>query len=1332
MLLELDPTPEVEELETQLKRTPNLQPQKVIPPIVSNIHFYSNSNPNSNFSFNFNSISNSNVTQMNQNYNIPIESILCDDNLYTSHPITNISECPCNTPQASPITDKSKIEANKILSGKTPKAKAKPNFVMGKVLNVNGLAGKLNRGILDYEMSGSDFCVFLETNTDEPESFLSNSILCDFKSFAKKKPDKTSSNYHYGGIHGICVLLNERFDLKYCTKFDNTVSECILWLRLKIQSFEFILGAVYIPCIGTLFYDEIWDQIYDDVGYLKQYNLPFLILGDENAHTGTLIDYIENDPFVAEYTGCIVLDNEENQIELFKSNPHCTAHRYNQEKIAINSTGRKAISFCITENFKIINGRFGSDKFLGRPTCFKGQPSVTDQALACDKMFKRITDFHVDLFDPNMSDYHAPFSITFDISDITPINEILDESDVDSDSYQNAPSMKFTWNNDLKSEFKSAADKLDTDLLLTMLDELVLYPSQEKTNQLCDKLNDMILDVAKSCKVYKEHSPKNPKRPPTSKRPPRKPWEDEEFCKARNEYKTHKNRLKRIGAKSVCNKKAKDFMKFGKAKQKQYFDALNTKIRQLKKNNSREYWLLLQNSIESKRTASKITLQTFLEHFRQLNQANQEPRDPPPPDGLDENETEILNLEFTLEEIQTIISHLKNNKTPGLDLLRNEFLKNAPKELVNFICRLFNFILNTSLIPDVWCQGLIMPLYKNKGDSKDPDNYRGITLLSCLGKLFTACISSRISKFMDVDYKLGPEQAGFREAFSTTDHIFTLYSIIDFYTNKKRRVYCAFVDYSKAFDLIERSSLWMKLLSNGINGKILDVMKSMYSNAKSCVKLNGKISEYFSCCKGVRQGENLSPVLFAIYLNDFHDFLSERCVGLNDLCSIIDEELDIYLKLYVLLYADDTIILAESEADLQNALSSLHDYCIRWDLKVNISKTNVVIFSRGKVKKHGIFKIGEEVVEVKEEYVYLGVTFSCDGRFKKAIEKQVTQSRKAMYALIHKAKILRLPADIVFELYEHCVIPVLLYGSEIWGFENLHRLEIFHRQFFKLILKTFKFTPDCMIYGETNSIDIRTKVDIRMVNFWLKLKSSKVKISVIMNSLLNKIYEDNDGQKLKWPAKIKNILEDTGLSYLWHVQVADYLDSKSQIKSKCHKLFLDRWTEAVRSNSQCDFYRLIKSQPKLENFLIDLSYSLRIDTTKFFIRGHHLPVTLDRWNQGSSVDRKCKKCNQNVIGDENHYVFDCSFFTQERSKYLPNFTDGAGDLHKAWEEILSYRNSDLVNFAKFVRIIMANFEYDKKDNSDKDNTNDWLKIKRAKTSKSGRILKLPARFQNIC
>ena len=871
------------------------------------------------------------------------------------------------------------------------------------------------------------------------------------------------------------------------------------------------------------------------------------------------------------------------------------------------------------------------------------------------------------------------------------------------------------------------ANKIDVNKFVEKLDDLVKSPNQEKTDQLCQELNETLIEISKSCKAYKEFLPQKSKNP-SDKRPPRKPWEDEEFCKARHEYMTHKNQLKRIGAKKICNKRAKDFTRFGKQKQKQYFDSLNNKIRKLKKNNSREYWLLLQNSIEGKKMASKISLQTFLDHFRKLNEPNSGKEPNPDSSSQDESSanTEVLNIDFTLQEIKFIISKLKNNKAPGLDLLRNEFLKNAPNELVEFIRKFFNFILNSGLIPDVWCKGMIMPLYKNKGDKNDPDNYRGITLLSCLGKLFTACISDRISKFMDINYKLGPEQAGFREAFSITDHIFTLYSIIEFYTNRKGRVYCAFVDYSKAFDLIERSSLWMKLLNNNINGKILNVIKSLYINAKSSVKLNGKISEYFSCCKGVRQGENLSPVLFAIYLNDFHSFLSDRCLGLKDLCTVIDEELDIYLKLYVLLYADDTIILAESASDLQSALSGLHEYCVQWDLKVNISKTNVVIFSRGKVKKYPTFKIGEEFVEVKPEYVYLGVTFSYNGSFKSAIEKQITQARKAMYSLLQKAKILRLPFDVIFELYEQCVIPVLLYGSEVWGFENLASVEVFHRKFFKLVLRTFRFTPNCMIYGETNTVDIQTKVDIRMANFWLKLKSGNMKISVAMCSLLGKLYEESNDQNFRWHAKIKNILSATELSYLWQVQVADYSYCKEQIKTNCKSNFLKKWKEEINSNSQCEFYKMIKESPKIENYLSKLTYSLRINTVKFFIRGHHLPITNDRWNKESNPDRFCKKCDMNEIGDENHYIFSCKFFSPQRSKYIPNVDCDTENLQSAWKNILSFDDTNLVNLAKFISHITSKFEFDKVD-SEKDDS-DWHKIKRIKVSRAGRVLKPNSKY----
>ena len=364
-------------------------------------------------------------------------------------------------------------------------------------------------------------------------------------------------------------------------------------------------------------------------------------------------------------------------------------------------------------------------------------------------------------------------------------------------------------------------------------------------------------------------------------------------------------------------------------------------------------------------------------------------------------------------------------------------------------------VLNTGLIPSEWNIGIIIPLYKYKGAANDPNNYRGITLLSSTGKLFTSIINTRLTNYLNNVGLLGEDQAGFRAGYFTSDHIFTLKCIIDIYLQSKKRVYCAFVDYKKAFDLVNRSALWSKVISSCINGKLMNVIFNLYKNAKSCVKVNDNTSPLFNCNVGVRQGENLSPLLFAIFLNDLESTLRKDHVqGLNFVNQLIinnlsDNDVEMYLRLYVLLYADDTIILAESSNALQRALSSLKSYCSTWDLAVNTSKTKIVIFSRGKVRNRPTFYFGNDTIDVCDDYTYLGVTFNYNGNFKNAINKQVCQARQAMHALLSKAAKLYLPIDDICDLVDKIVLPILLYGSEIWGFENVTQVEIFYRKIFE-------------------------------------------------------------------------------------------------------------------------------------------------------------------------------------------------------------------------------------------------------------------------------------------
>ena len=143
---------------------------------------------------------------------------------------------------------------------------------------------------------------------------------------------------------------------------------------------------------------------------------------------------------------------------------------------------------------------------------------------------------------------------------------------------------------------------------------------------------------------------------------------------------------------------------------------------------------------------------------------------------------------------------------------------------------------------------------------------------------------------------------------------------------KKEKLFAAFIDFERAFDTIWRDGLWFKLLTLHINGKMYNVIIHSYENIKSNIVYNSNVSDYFMCNKGVRQGENLSPILFALYLNDLEHFLEDKSLrGLESISEEMESKLQIYLKMFVILYADDTVLLAESADDLQKQLDYFNE-----------------------------------------------------------------------------------------------------------------------------------------------------------------------------------------------------------------------------------------------------------------------------------------------------------------------------------------------------------------------------------------------------------------------
>ena len=1287
------------------------------------------------------------TTQFNY-CNKPGVSILnCDSTIFTSEEnviVENLSSCVEDVPE-------NLLKPTKLSYKLT-----------GTALNANGLDSKMDIGIIDDYLSKFAISSVVETNTDDP--IIAKSAISNFNKFTKDPPDYRV-NYTHGGFHGISIFTNPSVITK-AEIIPDLTSECVLWIKVQfLNFFDFIYGAAYIPCISSKFHrHDLFIDINNDIHELNvRFNfLPTMLAGDLNGHTGTISDFIEADNVVANLTGCDLL--AERIVSGSELNPNFSDHRFNSDTRVVDENGDGIISVCVNHNFKIVNGRIGDDKFKGKSTCHKSDnPSVIDYLLVSENMLPYLSNFNVEMFDSNLSDVHCPIEFEFIFDEaISPLpNSLSSGNSVHDECHDNnlepteLPHLKFKWSQDISKSFKTSFSVSKINELTIELETIAKDIDQNGIDNICVKLNELLIDIAKSSGAYSETKKKKANINSSKPRSDHKPWKDSEFFAKRNEYYKVKNKLRRLGQKSMCNQKAREFKKLVQSKKKHFQCQMNKKLRTLKSNNSKEFWDLLKQSVEGVKARNKINLGIFLDHFKKLSQDEKENDSQSNPD-LDDptDECETLNIAFEINEIYKIIKGLKNNKAPGIDFLKNEFLKNAPHELVKFICDFFNLILRTGLVPDIWCKGLIMPLYKNKGVRNDPDNYRGITLLSCLGKLFTACLSDRVAKFMYKDNKMGVEQAGFRPGFSTMDHIFALHSIIEYYKNKKSRVYVAFIDYTKAFDLIDRSSLWLKLLQNGIKGRIINVIKNMYVNAKSCVKQDGKISEFFSCNVGVRQGENLSPVLFAIYLNDFNENIGASFNGLDALNDDLLSKIDVYLKLYVLLYADDTIIMAESPEELQKALDKLTSYCEKWSLKINISKSNVIIFSSGKVKKYPKFYVDQKEIQVVDDYVYLGVNFHYNGSFKNAIKKQIKQARKAMYSLLSKTRILGLPVDIVLELFNVCVVPILLYGAEIWGYENVEELDIFHRQFLRIILKAHKFTPNAMLYGETGTYELATLIDSRMVNFWAKLRNSQGnKISSILCNFVSEISVEKDEKntsseertnadvisaeknEFRWCTKVKTVLKATGFPNIFQNPNLFDDDVKKSISRKLKENFVEKWKESVVSNSQCSTYKLFKKYHCIENYLLILDYSHRIPIANFRMRVNNLPITRNRFSKdketrSSIVGTDCQLCSTTSSGDEDHYLFHCPYFKSERDRVFSSDLVQNCNLLKfrKWEFIFKEEKGHLTSLSKFVKLVMLNFKFKKKMKT-------CLKPEyelKERTTQSGRISKPPTwKFRDI-
>ena len=198
----------------------------------------------------------------------------------------------------------------------------------------------------------------------------------------------------------------------------------------------------------------------------------------------------------------------------------------------------------------------------------------------------------------------------------------------------------------------------------------------------------------------------------------------------------------------------------------------------------------------------------------------------------------------------------KNGKVPGEDRVLNEMPKSGKLTLSDSLCKIFNVVFASERYSYSWCKNLLVPVFKS-GIPDNPDNYRGISIGSCIGKVYSMVLFNRLIDAIDNFNLLSKNQIGFLQGYRTADHSFTIISIADhFVKTMKQDMHVAFVDLRKAFDTVNRKALINKLYKKGITGKFLKSIKTMHAVIEQKPKINHLLLPTIVSDLGLKQGDN--------------------------------------------------------------------------------------------------------------------------------------------------------------------------------------------------------------------------------------------------------------------------------------------------------------------------------------------------------------------------------------------------------------------------------------------------------------------------------------------
>ena len=595
---------------------------------------------------------------------------------------------------------------------------------------------------------------------------------------------------------GVKVFVRENI-LKYIDYLDSPFP---FGVTLKIDRALFgkdvIFMIVYLPPENSKAYtvnepNGMW-VLEEEIALLRNKfpNFEFVVSGDMNARTKDEPDYILDD-------NVRHLPLEQFYTPSFFQTPRLSKDLHGD----INMHGQHLLlQICKEQDSHILNGRTEGD-VCGELTCFTHSgSSIVDYTLASSSLFQLFTRFEILPVD----DYtHLPQAFTMNSF---PVDNTSNE---DRDKLASHPRLRFRWT-------EESLEKLMSENANVMFNRFHDMIDNNNVNEATTVLTNVLQDVCFKSKCKVDINVKSSKG---------HAWWDEELEGLRKR-KYKRLRLLRLEHSEIALQQYRQVRNSFKklVRQKKMIYRLKIKEKLEKCKSSAEFWSCIHSIKNPSSCINSINSNTWKEYFSILfNSANEL-------DAVHLENVESfmsshnincaecngddagthLNRNVTISEVDEVISKLKIGKASGMDGISNECLKQSKNILSPLLSQLFNKILETGEFPNAWCNALIIPIHKS-GSVNDPGNYRGISLLSCISKVFTKVLNNRLVSWATENGKMFEEQGGFTKGRGTIEQIFILQSLISKYLSKKGgRCYTVFVDFSKAFDTIPHLHMFLE------------------------------------------------------------------------------------------------------------------------------------------------------------------------------------------------------------------------------------------------------------------------------------------------------------------------------------------------------------------------------------------------------------------------------------------------------------------------------------------------------------------------------------------